>query len=133
MMKKCFEIILYCNNQQKSCEFYSILLGLEPSLNVPGMTEFSIADNIKLGLMPENGIAKILGNITPHPSTGNGIPRCELYISDDDIDFAFSRALKAGARIISKPEPRDWGDTVAYFADPDGNIIALSCKTKLNK
>ena len=75
-----FEIILYVKDQQLSTHFYTEVLGKQPALNVPGMTEFQLADNLKLGLMPETGIQKILANKTPHPASGNGIPRCELYI-----------------------------------------------------
>lgn len=94
------------------------------------MTEFKLAENCKLGLMPNNGIAKILSDKTPHPNEGNGIPRCELYLYVDDIELEFDNALKAGAKIISSIEARDWGDKVSYFADIDGHIIAFAQKIK---
>jgi uncharacterized glyoxalase superfamily protein PhnB len=34
--------------------------------------------------------------------------------------------LKAGAKLITEPEDRDWGDRVCYFADPDGHILAFA-------
>lgn len=123
-------IILYVSDQQKSKEFYSVILDKIPDLHVPGMTEFSLAENLTLGLMPENGIAKILSEKTSHPSTGSGIPRCELYLYTGNIEEYFDRALKAGAREISKIQDRDWGDTVGYLADLDGHIIAFAARTK---
>ena len=120
------EIILYVSDQERSKEFYSILLNKQPSLHVPGMTEFILTDNLKLGLMPEKGIAKILVDKTPHPSTGNGIPRCELYFHTDNIEATFNLAKKAGAKEISPILPRDWGDTVCYVSDIDGHIIAFA-------
>lgn len=125
-----FEFILYVSDQSRSKEFYAAILQQEPSLNVPGMTEFTLAENLKLGLMPENGIAKILGDKTPHPASGNGIPRCELYLSVDDVDAACDRALKAGAKEVNPPTDRDWGDSVGYVADLDGHIIAFAKKTR---
>jgi catechol 2,3-dioxygenase-like lactoylglutathione lyase family enzyme len=124
-----FEIILYCKDQQKSCDFYSKILNLIPSLDVPGMTEFQLTPELKLGLMPENGIAKILGNKTPHPSSGNGIPRCELYIYVENVKQSFDNSLKQGAKEISPPQPRDWGDTVAYVSDLDGHVVAFAKKS----
>ncbi len=59
--------ILYVNDQQLSTEFYTKLFRQNPELNVPGMTEFQLAKNFKLGLMPNKGIAKILADKTPHP------------------------------------------------------------------
>lgn len=122
------EFILYVANQEKSKIFYSLVLDKAPLLDVPGMTEFLLTEKTKLGLMPETGIYKILGNKTPHPSVGNGIPRCELYLKSENLNFYFQNAIIAGAKIISLPAARDWGDKVAYIADPDGHIIALAEK-----
>jgi len=125
-----YEIILYVANQQKSRDFYSVILQMKPDLDVPGMTEFILADNLKLGLMPENGIAKILSDKTPHPKTGNGIPRCELYILTDKIEELQKTAIENGAIEVSKIEDRDWGDRVGYVADFDGHIIAFATRQK---
>lgn len=122
------EIILYVNNQETSSSFYKNLLRKEPILFVPGMTEFLVSPSVKLGLMPNKGIAKILGNKTPHPDEGNRIPRCELYLHVEDILLEFNNALNCGAKLISAIEQRDWGDNVCYFADPDGHIIAFAEK-----
>lgn len=35
--------ILYVEDQGRSTEFYTRVLGREPSLNVPGMTEFELS------------------------------------------------------------------------------------------
>lgn len=72
--------ILYVEDQQKSTDFYSKIFRKKTDLNVPGMTEFQLTENFKLGLMPNTGIAKILQEHTPYPESGNGIPRCELYL-----------------------------------------------------
>ena len=120
------QFILYVANQTRSTEFYSSILQAEPVLNTPGMTEFLVSPDCELGLMPEAGIAKIFGETTPHPSTGSGIPRCELYLSVEDAQNEFSGALHAGATSVDPVAPRDWGDTVGYVADPDGHIIAFA-------
>jgi lactoylglutathione lyase len=131
MQKPHYEIILYVADQQISRDFYSAILKKMPELDVPGMTEFKLTDTLKLGLMPENGIAKILLDKTPHPSSGNGIPRCELYIVLDEIEEAYEIALQSGAKEISNIEKRAWGDTVGYVADPDGHVIAFANNTSL--
>ncbi|MGE0560555.1 MAG: VOC family protein [Flavobacteriales bacterium] len=120
------EFILYVANQEKSKLFYEQLLGLSPSLHVPGMTEFNLSDNCKLGLMPENGIVKILENKTPHPNTGNGIPRCELYLKVEQAVDYLNRGITLGATTISPFSQRDWGDKVGYISDLDGHIIAFA-------
>lgn len=120
------QFILYVSDQEKSKHFYEQLLNLKPSLHVPGMTEFQLSETSKLGLMPENGIAKILGNNIPHPNTGNGIPRCELYLKVKNANEYMERGIQLGAKLISPMQQRDWGDNAGYIADADGHIIALS-------
>ena len=121
-----FQIILYVADQKKSRDFYSAILQKKPDLDVPGMTEFNLNDNLKLGLMPEDGIAEILEDKTPHPNKGNGIPRCELYLLVDNLNETYESAIKAGAKEISKIQKRDWGDTAGYVADFDGHVIAFA-------
>ena len=119
-------IILYVSDQSQSTIFYSKLLRAQPVLHVPGMTEFVIFESLRLGLMPNSGIKKILSNRVPDPADGNGIPRCELYFRVKDVDEAFENACACGALLVSPIEDRDWGERVCYFADPDGHIIAFA-------
>lgn len=127
---KIIETILYVNNQEASKEFYEKIFRKTPDLHVPGMTEFNLSENCKLGLMPNKGIAKILSDKTPHPDEGNGIPRCELYLYVEDIKLEYDNAIKSGAKLISPIIDRDWGDKVCYFSDPDGHIIAFAQKIR---
>jgi uncharacterized glyoxalase superfamily protein PhnB len=126
---KSAEAILYVSNQEASSKFYGKIFRQAPELNVPGMTEFIVSDNFKIGLMPNDGIAKILSDKTPHPGTGNGIPRCELYFYVDNLQMEYDNAIKSGAKLISGIVDRDWGDRVCYFSDPDGHIVAFAEKT----
>lgn len=123
------EFILYVSDQQQSRDFYAAVLDKSPVLDVPGMTEFMLNDSCKLGLMPENGIARILTPATRHPSEGNGIPRCELYLYCVDPQKNAALAVKYGAQMVQNSEPRNWGDTVSYVCDPDGHIIAFAKKS----
>jgi len=124
-----YHIILYVANQQRSRDFYAHVLAQNPTLDVAGMTEFALNNTLTLGLMPENGIVKILGDATPHPAKGSGIPRCELYIITDTPEEMYNRALQAGGTLVSAIELRSWGDRAGYIADPDGHIIAFAKKS----
>ena len=117
--------VLYVADQEKSTQFYSRVLDRAPDLNVPGMTEFKLNDGSTLGLMPESGIKRLLGDRLPNPADANGIPRAELYLSVPDADSFHQRALAAGAVELSAMELRSWGHHVAYSLDPDGHVLAF--------
>jgi lactoylglutathione lyase len=120
------EFILYVQDQRASRDFYGLVFGIQPCLDVPGMTEFELGPDCKLGLMPMDGIAKIISPTLPHPRAAAGIPRCELYLLQADVDAIDARARLAGATLVDALAPREWGDRVSYWADPDGHVLAFA-------
>jgi len=124
-------LILYVIDQQRSTLFYASVLNIQPTLNAPGMTEFTLSDQCVFGLMPEYGIRKLLGTRLPDPALAHGAPRSELYLHVDSSSAYFQRTLQAGGINVSPPAPRDWGDTVAYCLDLDGHVIAFASKTEI--
>lgn len=120
--------IIYVESQERAKSFYRELLGFEPILDVQGMTEFELIDNTILGIMPEEGIVKVLEGKIPHPKNANGIPRSEIYLYVDNPDEYYDKLLKSGGRGISKKALRSWGDYVSYGFDLDGHILAFAKK-----
>lgn len=118
--------ILYVADQEKSTQFYSRVLDRAPDLHVPGMTEFKLNDGSVLGLMPESGIKRLLGEALSDPGNANGIPRAELYLTLPDADSFHQRALAEGASELSPMLLRPWGQYAAYSLDPDGHVLAFS-------
>lgn len=118
--------ILYVKDQSRSTAFYAQVLDCQPSLNVPGMTEFTLAENTVLGLMPEAGIKRLLGEGLPDPARGAGVPRSELYLLVHQPLAYHQRAIQAGAVELSDLKPRDWGHRVAYSLDLDGHVLAFA-------
>jgi len=89
------EVILYVADQRRAATFYAALLGLEPSLDVPGMTEFDL-DGLTLGLMPSGNITELVPGIV----IGTG-QRCELYLRRRDATDVLKRVEPAG--VASSP------------------------------
>ena len=125
-MPEAAHFILYVADQQRSTAFYSSVLAAQPRLCVPGMTEFALPGGAVLGLMPEQGISRLLAPLLPDPRQAAGIPRAELYLVVPAARSMHLRALAAGAKELSPLALRSWGHTVAYSLDPDGHVLAFA-------
>jgi len=49
----------------------------------------------------------------------------EVGLVTDDVQAAFDRAVKAGAKPMTAPVQKPWGQTVAYVRCPDGTLVEL--------
>ena len=49
----------------------------------------------------------------------------EIAIVTDDVASAHARALRCGARELSAPMQKPWGQTVSYVRAPDGLLIEI--------
>jgi len=119
--------IFYVSDQERSTAFYAQALGMAPRLHVPGMTEFALPGGGVLGLMPIEGIRKLLGAALPDPGA-TATPRAELYLMLPEPAACHARALAAGARELSPMLARDWGHVAAYCLDPDGHVLAFAAE-----
>jgi catechol 2,3-dioxygenase-like lactoylglutathione lyase family enzyme len=117
------EPILFVQDPGRSRDFYRQVLACEPCLDVPGMVEFPLSGESRLGLMARAGATRLLSL-----EVGHGAPAGELYLYVDDPEAYLDRAVKAGGRIVSALSPRDWGDRAGYFFDPDGHLLAFACR-----
>jgi len=117
--------IIYVSDQKISRDFFAKVLASEPVLDVPGMTEFSLKDGSSLGLMPETGIQKLLGDSLPEPAFVDGPLRAEIYLSVDDPVHCLELAVEAGAQMLSECQERSWGDFAGYCLDMDGHVLGF--------
>lgn len=118
--------ILYVDDQRKSADFYAVVLNKSPRLDVPGMTEFELAGDAILGLMPKTSLPRLFGNQLAGSELPAGLLRAEIYLLVDNPAEYHQRALGAGAQNLSDLARRDWGDVAAYCFDPDGHVLAFA-------
>jgi uncharacterized protein len=117
-------LIWFVRDQEASTRFYSHVLGLHPTLHVPGMTEFTLSDGTVLGLMPEEGVVRLHGVALAQDS--GPVTRAELYLIVEDAAAYHARAVAAGAQELSGLLKRNWGDRVAYSLDLDRHMLAFA-------
>ncbi len=124
MISSAAHFILYVSDQERSTKFYVETLGIQPRLNVPGMTEFELSETAVLGLMPYKSVNRLIGrSISWNKEAG---PKAEIYLIVDDPHSCHQRALAAGAVDLSPMQQRDWGHEAAYSIDLDGYVIAFA-------
>jgi uncharacterized glyoxalase superfamily protein PhnB len=49
----------------------------------------------------------------------------EIALVTNDVQAAYDRAVAAGAAPAHAPEPKPWGQIVAYVRDPNGVLVEL--------
>ena len=119
-------VVLAVEDVARAEQFYKTAFGWRRSLAWPETyTELSLSGDDFLGLYRRDGFAEEAGaepvQVEPGKHTGT-----ELYVHVEDIEEAMGRLRDAGARPLSPLAQREWGDEAAYFADPDGNVVAVA-------
>ena len=116
--------ILHVEDVERSARFYADSFGFEEDFRFPdsGPAEFVF---LKLG---ETGIGVAGKGAPPLPdwprdrSTG----AFQLCIYTDDTEAAADRLRAAGVEQVTTPREMPWGERLAFFADPDGNLIHVT-------
>lgn len=119
-------LVLAVEDVERAKAFYGEAFGWEPHLEWPGdYAELALPNDDWLGLYQRAGFAESAGCALGEPQTGRQ-SGTELYVRVDDLPEAEQRLVGAGATRLSQRAPRGWGHEAAYFADPDGNVVAVA-------
>jgi uncharacterized glyoxalase superfamily protein PhnB len=57
--------------------------------------------------------------------TDSAPPSVEVAFITDDVQSSYTAALKAGARSVTPPEKKPWGQTVSYVRDNNGYLVEI--------
>ena len=78
-----------------------------------------------LGLFERGAFGRTAG---AQPSSGEPgrETSTELYVRVQDVEPVLDRLERLGARRLSPLAAREWGEEAAYYADPDGNVVAVA-------
>lgn len=120
MFTKMFANCLLVTDFQKSLDFYQHKLGLAIKESAPGFTSFKL-DNLELAIMDKSSTSELIDSQYLQP--GGSIFLC---FQVTDLNLAYETLKSKGIKFISPPKTTSWGQTVAYFLDPDNNIWEIS-------
>ncbi len=122
-------VVLAVEDVARAEAFYGAAFGWKSHLSWPETySELDLPGNDWLGLYRRDRYAREAGADVSEPPEGKqtGV---ELYVRVDDLEAAIERLRAAGAKSLSPRAPREWGEEAAYFADPDGNVVAVAQAT----
>jgi len=122
MFKKMFANCLLVNDFNKSLSFYRDTLGLEVNSTEGKFANFKV-ENIELAIMEKSAAKEMFSE---KYIGGNG--SVLLCFQVDDVETSAKELQDKGVIFISGPKVTSWGQTVAYFQDPDNNIWEISKK-----
>lgn len=118
-------VILAVRDLARARRFYDGAFGWTVAVEVPVYVEYALPDGARLGLYQRDAFAKNTG-APAAPRLAAHTTSTELYLSVDDLDVALARLEAQGAPCRSPAAPRPWGDTAAYYEDPDGNVVVVA-------
>lgn len=118
-------VILAVGDLDQMVAFYERAFGWQRAVEAPVYLEFALPGGIRLGLYERHAFSANTLEV-PVRIPGGALAPTELYFYPNDLPAAIERVREAGARTLSALAPRTWGDEAAYFADPEGNVIALA-------
>lgn len=103
-----------------STRFYEQGLGFPRRPSPPEVAFFTL-NGTWLGLYGREALAAD----AKVPAEGQGFSAFSLahnVNSPAEVDEVVNQAVKAGAKLLKKPQKTDWGGYAGYFADPDGHL-----------
>lgn len=117
--------IIQADDVDRLAAFYVAAFGFEVGYRWPakGPLEFAFLRLAPLGI----GIGR-----RPHGERDEDLARrapdrrgFTLWIYTDDVDSAAERVVAHGARLIEPPSDEEWGERIAFVADPEGNGVYI--------
>lgn len=122
MFNKLFAACLLVDDFDKSLTFYKDVLGLAVNSQDGKFADFKL-EGTSLAIFQKSEATAMFPK--EFMGSGGGIV---LGFQVDDVNKTCEELKTKGVEIFEGPKTTDWGQTVAYFKDPDGNIWEVSGK-----
>lgn len=117
--------VIAVSDVERAVGFYQSAFGWPRRADFPIYVELALPDGRGVAFYERNAFGLNTGQV-PAPVAAGQLSGTELYLRCEDLDAAIGRLETLGARPLSPRRLRDWGDEVAYFADPEGHVLALA-------
>ena len=108
-------VLLFVDSPEKSREFYTMLLQLEPLESSPTFCMFALENDVNLGLWSRHTAEPL---VSAQPSTA------EICFSVDNVDEVFAEMKKRNIPMVQEITDMDFGRTFVAH-DLDGHRIRI--------
>lgn len=120
-------VIFAVDDLTRSLAFYERAFGWPRNerIDYANYVELLPPEGGALGLYEPDGFAQTVGaELIGVPD--DRVSPAYLYVRVDDVEATAAGVEAAGGRPLSRVAAREWGETAAWFADPDGNVVAVA-------
>jgi lactoylglutathione lyase len=120
MFNRLYALCLLVDDLEKSLTFYRDTLGLTVNSTDDGYADFKLGDMLYAIFQKDKATAMFSKE---HMTSGGG---CVIAFLVNDVALTCEELKEKGVKIFEGPKTMPWGQTVAYFKDPDNNILELT-------
>ena len=116
-------IVLVVEDLERAARFYTEVLGLRLAHRAEAYAQFETGPT-RLALYTRESMAATLGLALEAPAAQ--APGFELGFKVESADAAYAEIVRKGARPVTPPIDRPWGQRTAYVRDPDGHLLEVA-------
>jgi len=120
MFTKLYAICLLVDDYEKSLSFYRDTLGLKVHSQDTKYADFKLGESLYAIFQKDEATAMFPEK---HMTSGGGVV---IAFPVENVEDACKDLRKKGIKIFEGPKTMPWGQTVAYFKDPDDNILEVT-------
>ena len=121
-------VVLPVHDVEKCTSFYHDKLGFKLNNKDAGSAFFSIdgkKGGLVLGLVSIDEVARLISEKQVRPKE-EAIHRTYYAVFVDDVDREYEELRAKGVHFVKPPTTQPWGQRIAYFEDPEGNLWEIS-------
>lgn len=120
MIKQLYAVCLLVDDFRKSFSFYRDTLGLTLNSQDTGYADFKLGDTL-LAIFQKDDATTMFPKAHMHRG-GSAV----LAFQVQDVEKSCVELCDKGVVIFEGPKRMPWGQSVAYFKDPDENIWEIT-------
>ena len=124
MFTKLYAICLLVEDYEKSLDFYKNTLGLKINSQDKNYTDFKLGESLFAIFQKDTATAMFSKS---HMKSGGG---AIIAFPVENVEETCKELEQKGVDIFGGPKTMSWGQTVAYFKDPDNNILEVTSHTQ---